>query len=343
MRALVEALCSDECAGRRSGTPGGVLARSHVMSALREAGADPYELAAPRCDGANVVAALPGSIDRWVLVAAHYDHLGQTPSGIYRGADDNAASVAVLAELTRSLCENRPNGRGVLVVAFDGEEPPYFATENMGSYQFVRDPVVPLERIDMMVSMELLGHAIGPAGVPDAVRRSVFALGAERSEGTSARIDALGDAGDGVTVRRADATVIPPLSDHLAFWEAGVPFLLLTGTRSETYHTTYDTPARLDYGRLASVSSWLDRFVRDQCTRPEARVNFLKNARDDRSTLATLTALLDPLSEVSPLADQARGLVRALEGRCDARGHLSEGDREATSQLIGMIEQALAG
>ena len=86
MRGLVEGLCSDRCAGRAAGTPGGVAARELVVQALRDAGLDPFLQHVPRCRGANVLAMVPGQIDRWVMVAAHYDHLGKQGKHIYRGA-----------------------------------------------------------------------------------------------------------------------------------------------------------------------------------------------------------------------------------------------------------------
>ncbi|HEY8429452.1 MAG TPA: M28 family peptidase, partial [Sandaracinaceae bacterium] len=133
MRDLVEALCSEECAGRAPGTPGGVRARELVRDALRDAGLDPDEQPVPGCNGANVLATIPGEIDRWILVAAHYDHLGVQGGRVYAGADDNAAAVAILVEAARALAARRPRGRGVIVAAFDAEEPPYFMTEAMGS------------------------------------------------------------------------------------------------------------------------------------------------------------------------------------------------------------------
>lgn len=339
-RALVDALCSDACAGRRSGTPGGVLARGHVVDALRGAGLDPFEHAAPKCHGANVIATIPGDIDRWVLVAAHYDHLGANARGIFRGADDNAAAVAALVALGASLARRRPDGRGVILAAFDGEEPPFFATESMGSQQWVRDPTVPLDRIDMMVAMELLGHRVGPEGLPGEVRDSLFVLGAERSEGTSARVDADATAVPGVVARRLDAEVIPPLSDHLGFWEAQVPFVLLTGTRSASYHTVRDTPDRLDWDRLDGVSRWLERFVRGQCARPEARVRF-RDTRDDASTLDAMRAMLSPLQGVSPLVPPALAQIASLRARCDRAGRLPDALQPDVARLVAGIESAL--
>ena len=82
---------------------------------------------------------------------------------------------------------------------------------------------MPLAEIDLMVAMDLVGHAVGPPGLPDAVRTTLFALGAERSEGTGALVESV--AVPGLVVRRADADVIPPLSDHWPFWRASVPFM----------------------------------------------------------------------------------------------------------------------
>ena len=86
MRELVEALCSDACAGRAPGTPGGARGRALVIDALREAGLDPFEQQVPGCNGANVIASVRGDIDRWVLVAAHHDHLGTIGRDVFRGS-----------------------------------------------------------------------------------------------------------------------------------------------------------------------------------------------------------------------------------------------------------------
>ena len=77
MRELIEQLCSEECAGRAPGTPGGLAARRLVVGVLRAAGLDPYEQPIAGCGGANVLAKICGDADRYVLVGAHFDHLGR--------------------------------------------------------------------------------------------------------------------------------------------------------------------------------------------------------------------------------------------------------------------------
>ncbi len=340
MRTLIERLCADDCAGRATGTAGGLLARSIVVDALRGAGLDPHEQALPDIGGANVLATVRGSLDRYLLVGAHFDHLGQSGSVIYRGADDNAASVAVLVEVARALALRPPEGRGVIFAAFDAEEPPHFVTENMGSVVFAAHPTVPLAQIDLMVCLELIGHALGPAGTPTAVRESMFALGGERSVGTLAQLEAHATSEPGLLIRPADAELIPPLSDYFAFWAQQRPFLLLTGARSRHYHSPTDVPAHLDFARIGATARWLERFVRAQCARSPEPFAFLSQ-RDDRSTLDSLGALLASLAPVNPLAAMAHAEVVALRGAVERSGALPSSHQGRLSALVQGIEAAL--
>lgn len=342
MKDLVEALCSDECAGRAPGTPGGRAARRLVIDALRDAGLDPGEQPVPGCNGANVLATLPGKdIDRWVMVAAHYDHLGVIDGHTFRGADDNAAAVAILVEVARGLAADRPDGRGVIIAAFDSEEPPYFLTPAMGSEHFARNPTVPLETIDLMACMDLVGHTLGPEGLPDEVRDTVFALGAERSHGTRELLAGLGSVEPGVTVRGADAEIIPALSDYAAFWDRKRPFMLLTNGRSRVYHTPQDVPAELAWDKMAATARWLERFVRGQCARDERPFKF-QQRRDDLSSLESVMGLLEPLAAVSPEAEMGLSMAKALRGAVQADRSLPTQRQPELAMLIAGIEQSLA-
>ncbi|AKF07380.1 Peptidase M28 [Sandaracinus amylolyticus] len=341
MRELVDELCSDRCAGRAAGTEGGRIARGVVIDALRTVGLDPFEQAVPKARGANVLATIPGEIDRYVMVAAHYDHLGTVGRHVYRGADDNAASVAILVDVARRLAAARPMGRGVIIAAFDAEEPPYFLTAAMGSEHFARHPTVPLERIDMMVCLELVGHALGDAHRPSEVRRTMFLLGAERSEGTLTHVHALARTEPGLIIRPADAEVIPRLSDYAAFWERERPFVLLTGGRSRHYHTPDDLPQYLDFARMQATAAWIERFVREQCARHEAPFVF-RDRRDDATTLDSIGDLLTPLATVSDVAAMGAQMARSLRARVRRDGALPHDARGQLEQLVAGIESSFA-
>ncbi|MFL5410570.1 MAG: M28 family peptidase [Myxococcales bacterium] len=334
MRTLIERLCSRECAGRAAGTKEGNAARAVVVQAFREAGLDPYEQRVEGCGGANVLAKVRGDVDRYVLVGAHFDHLGKIDGEVYWGADDNAAAVAVLVEVARAIAKER-DGRGVIVAAFDGEEPPHFLTGAMGSREFVRTNRDP---IDFMVCMDLVGHRFGPEGVPEEVGASLFALGAERSVATHALVSSLKRAEAGVIVRAADAGIIPPLSDYEAFWERRIPFLFLSAGRSRVYHTPEDTPDKLDYGKIEATARWLTRFVRASRTREDSP---FVDERLDRGTLDELSEVITALAALSPEAAAALEYVNRLRAACDRKGNLPEALRPDLCNVVAMLESRL--
>ena len=265
IRGVVDKLCAPECAGRETGSPEGEEARRWIAEQFEAIGLAPtapgFVQPLPDIGGGNVIGHLDGASERVILVAAHYDHLGLAEGGdAYWGADDNAAAVAILLEVARALV-GRELGRKVLFCAFDAEEPPHFLGHTMGSQRFVAEPLVPLDAIDLMICMDLMGHALGPARLPDGVRQTVFALGAETSAGTAEIIDGLATQVPGVVVRRLGGDVVPPLSDYHAFAENGVPYVFLTCGRWSHYHQTTDTPEKLDYPKIAASAAFLTNLV----------------------------------------------------------------------------------
>lgn len=336
---LIAQLCAPACAGRRPGTPGGREARRLVTAALRGAGLDPFEQAVPACGGANVLATVPGDRDRWIVVGAHFDHLGQDGPVIYRGADDNAAAVAVLVEVAHALRGERA-GRGVIIAAFDGEEPPFFQTGAMGSQAFVAAPPIGRDAIDFMVCMDLVGHRLGSELVPDDVGQTLFALGAERSVGTLDLVRAHRRATAGVVVRAADADIIPPLSDYDPFWRARIPFLFLSAGRSRVYHTPDDVPERLDLPKIAATAGWLTGLVRALRAR-DAPIAWDERGSADAATLDELRELLATLAPVSPEAATAVVQIDGLRRACDRSGRLPARQRHLLGVLAGRLEAGL--
>lgn len=348
VEALVRHLCSPACAGRAPGSSEGIAARTRIVSDFMGAGAAPGGDAGYLQDvpgvGANVLAEVAGAgplAARTVVVAAHYDHLGKVADGqAYWGADDNAAAVAILVEVARELAVRGLPGRRVVLAAYDGEESPHFLEGTMGSMYHVAHPTAPLASIDMMVCMDLCGHALGPEGLPAAVRDSLFVLGAELSAGTAALVDRATRPG-GIYPRRVDLDLIPPLSDYYAFRRAGLPVLFLTCGRWQHYHQITDTPDRLDYRKIAATVDYLAGLVQLLRERPDARVRLDGEARDDAGTIAALLELARLLTPYSP---QARGAAEQLAAlaRIAATQPLSPEQRGGLSGLIHALEGALA-
>jgi Peptidase family M28/PDZ domain/PA domain len=111
----------------------------------------------------NVLAWLPGQTDEYIIVGAHYDHLGRgnidslAPSQIgqiHPGADDNASGTAGVLELARLLAPRRGQlKRSILFMNFAGEE-----LGLLGSAAWVNNPTHPLEKAAAMINMDMIGR-----------------------------------------------------------------------------------------------------------------------------------------------------------------------------------------
>lgn len=246
---------------------------------LREAGLEVSEQTYTLTEGVyrNVIALREGTAPERgvVIVGAHYDAYGEMP-----GADDNASGVAVLLELARTLPERRPL-RTQLFVAFTNEEPPFFATEDMGSYHFARRLADDGTKVDLMIALDGVGYfsdAPGSQSVPSPLLRLFYP-----SRGDF--IGVVGDMGSGREIRRVksgmrSANAVPVLSfrgptfvpgvdwsDHYWFRKLGLPGVLVTDTammRTPHYHRRSDTPDTLDYRRMAAVAQALHGVLQDE-------------------------------------------------------------------------------
>jgi Zn-dependent M28 family amino/carboxypeptidase len=105
----VRILSADEMQGRQVGSPGGIKARDYVIKRFQELGlqsfnnsySQSFEFSGrgdKKIEGANVVGYLKGrkNADKYLIITAHYDHLGTRNGEVFNGADDNASGTAAL-------------------------------------------------------------------------------------------------------------------------------------------------------------------------------------------------------------------------------------------------------
>jgi hypothetical protein len=202
----------------------------------------------------NVAGILRGSDpavrDRFVILSAHYDHLGVKPDGpgdrIYNGANDNASGTASVIEIAKALSASpkRPR-RSVLFLAVFGEEEGL-----LGSYYYVHHPLIPLARTIADINLEQLGRTDSSDG--EEIARFAFTgpsysslpgmvSGAAKSEGTE-------------VYRRDGDDDYFDRSDNYAFALAGiVAHTAVVAFEFADYHAVSDETGKIDFANLARV------------------------------------------------------------------------------------------
>lgn len=249
----VRILSADDMQGRDTGAEGGSKARAYIVQRLEALGVaapamgreQPWEMQGrtregPKTfNGVNVLGVIPGTRvrDRYIVVTAHYDHVGTNDGQIFNGADDNASGVATMLALAADLKRDAPD-HSVLIVALDGEE-----RGLLGARHFVEAPPVPLESIAMNLNFDMTARAEtdGKLWVTGTYQHPTFRPLLEPIPANGAVSLAFGkdtpeDTGEDNWVNA---------SDHAAFHRAQVPFLYF----GVNYHPDYHRPSD-DFERI---------------------------------------------------------------------------------------------
>ncbi|MCF6342972.1 MAG: M28 family peptidase [Bacteroidales bacterium] len=200
----------------------------------------------------NVVAFVEGKTrpERFVVFSAHYDHLGMMGNKtIYPGANDNASGTAMLLDLARhyAQAENRPD-YSIAFMAFSGEE-----RGLMGSKFYANHPLFPLEQIELLVNLDMVGT--GSEGIT-IVNATVFPDLFELFE----KVNATGQFVKEVKSRGESCN-----SDHCPFYEKGVEavFIYTCGKEHRGYHVPSDKAKDFPFTAYNGLFKLLTAVVRE--------------------------------------------------------------------------------
>jgi len=212
----------------------------------------------------NVLAYLPGKTDEYVIIGAHYDHLGRgnfdslAPSQIgqiHPGADDNGSGTAGVLELARLLAPMKGQlQRGVLFMSFAGEE-----LGLLGSAAWVKDPTRPLDKAVAMLNMDMIGRInnqkvyIGGVGTGSTLKATV-----EQAATNS-----------GFKIEYSPGGYSS--SDHTSFVAKKIPVLFFFSGLHSDYHKPSDTWDKIDpdaAARLLNVVGTTGELLADAEQRP---------------------------------------------------------------------------
>lgn len=193
----------------------------------------------------NVLGMVKGRGKGWVIIGAHYDHLGRMgPDALFPGANDNASGVAMMLELAQWFSTRKPK-HNLLFVAFAGEE-----AGLLGSEWFAVDRPIDLSKVKLMLNLDILGT--GDDGI--------MAVNATAEQALYDRLVAVNSKGGYVKEVRARGPACN--SDHCPLVKRGVPALFLyTLGGAAHYHDVNDTSSSLTLKTFAPIHALLRAFI----------------------------------------------------------------------------------
>lgn len=210
----------------------------------------------------NVIGYLPGKTDEYVIVGAHYDHLGRgyydslAPSligHIHPGADDNASGTAGVMELAAVLAPMKGQlRRGILFETYAGEE-----LGLLGSADWVSHPTMPLDKAVAMLNMDMIGRIrdnkvyIGGVGTGSTFKSVLD----EAENGYHFNVDySIGGYGS---------------SDHTSFVTKRIPVLFFFSGLHEDYHKPSDTWDKINADGAAELLDMISKVTVELASEPE--------------------------------------------------------------------------
>ncbi len=262
-------LASDDFEGRMSGKKGNILAAEYIKGEFEKYGLptmyDKFSInrtnSGPKNERGddftqNVYAWIEGSDpilkNEIVVIGAHMDHIGYGPSmsrskkiTIHPGADDNASGVAALLEIAEAMSKEKFK-RTIVFQAYSAEE-----MGLIGSKHYVNNPKFPTNTPDIkkhiaMINMDMVGF------LNEGYYYATF-LDSDSSVDLSAKINKLNkkyDFAKRITARGGGG------SDHASFYNKKIPVAFIHTGSHPHYHTPEDSPDKLNYKGLESVSKY---------------------------------------------------------------------------------------
>jgi len=242
---------------------------------------DTYEMRGQPCH--NIEAEIPGNRPEIIVIGAHYDSVFGSP-----GANDNGSGAAAVLALAKRFAARekertppeRTTNKTLRFVTFVNEEPPYFLSGEMGSLVYARRCKEHGDKISAMISLETIGYfSDAPhSQTYPSPGLGVFYPNVGNFIGFVSNVRSRALLRRAITLFRKNAKIpsegaslpafIPGVSwsDQWSFWQHGYPAIMVTDTapfRYPYYHSSNDTPDKLDYDRFTLVVSGMEKVIQE--------------------------------------------------------------------------------
>jgi len=201
----------------------------------------------------NVIMILPGEDkslkNEYVIIGAHFDHLGMGGPGsgsraidtiaVHHGADDNASGVSMMLELAEKIAHSRgSHARSIICLSFSGEEEGL-----LGSKYYTEHPGIDLSRVNAMINLDMVGR------LQDTKVLQISGVGT--AEGLKELVSSENDTNI-IRLTLSDEGYGP--SDHTSFYGKDIPVLFYTTGAHLDYHTPSDTYDKINYKGMVRIS-----------------------------------------------------------------------------------------
>lgn len=224
-------------------------------------------------DGKNVIGYIKGKSkpEEYVIVSAHYDHLGRRGDEIFNGADDNGSGTSTLLELAQScqqaVLEGNEPERSIVFMWFCGEEKGL-----LGSSYYSENPVFPMSNTVVDINVDMVGR------IDDKYKDDpdyIYVIGSDRlssdlhriSEETNQKYTQLKL--DYQYNSEKDPNNFYYRSDHYNFAKKGIPVIFYFNGTHEDYHRTTDDVEKINFEKMAKVGKLIFHTLWELANRPD--------------------------------------------------------------------------
>ncbi|MGF1670270.1 MAG: M20/M25/M40 family metallo-hydrolase [Balneolaceae bacterium] len=264
----VKILASDALEGRKTGTVGNKMAQVFILDRFKNLELKSFNSTYrqtfrhvnPRTNevfenAVNLIGYIEGSEnpEQFIVITAHYDHLGIQDGEIYNGADDNASGVGGLLAAASWFSENPPD-KSLLIIAFDAEE------QGLGGARyFVENPVVPLDQIIMNINMDMISTNFD---------NELYAVGTYHYEHLKPIVINSTENAPVNVLFGHDSPDLPPgqdwtfSSDHGPFHQKGIPFIYFGVEDHRHYHKPTDVFENINPEFYVNAVNTIISFIR---------------------------------------------------------------------------------
>ena len=289
MRGDVEFLSGPLSQGRGRGSEGHYIAATYIADRFKEEGLVAFDegyiqrfpMNDTRSDGKNIIAIMPGllnyPVSKYIIVGAHYDHLGTIDGKLYPGADSNASGVAALLAIAehfkflRSI--NAFWSTSIIFVAFDccaddrAGARHLFAQLESGE---LHDPIcgnsINVNQIEMMVDIDQIGSTLSP--LKEGERNFVIAIGGNSRQEQALNLCNLSMVEKmhiGRTYYGSNnfTRLFYRLGNRRIFIDNGIPTVYFTSGITDLTNSTDDTAEMLDYPILEKRVELIGDFIEE--------------------------------------------------------------------------------